>query len=292
MHKIKLAYKRIIEWIKRNIALVVTICVALVTLVFWFYSTETYDFSDLWLNLSSGFIASIFTIAVIDYILKKQKAKSEEPLRLALYRDVQLFASRLISLWQEMYVQSNEQRDNISVNELFSKENIGAIYNSLDLECEPNVIPKQNWFTYISSNSEDLIKRGNMILDRYPGFAEAELFQSIHHLVNDSPFVGMMTMMNKLRMHDVRDKFPRHPLLRCYTIEPNDKDYTAINSLFRWCREQYMKLENVGCVYKIADRVTIINSNTPPNSVMTERKMIEISNAYENFVKGKNALNK
>lgn len=279
--------KKIIAWIMNNIALVITTCFALVTLVFWFYSTETHDFSDLWINLSSGFIASICTIAVIDYILKKQKAKSEEPLRLALYRDVQLFASRLISLWQEMYVQSNEQRDNISVNELFSEENISAIYDSLDLEGAPNVIPKQNWFTYISSNSEDLIKRGNRILDRYPGFAEPELFQSIHHLVNDSPFVGALTMMNKLRMHDVSDKFPRHPLLRCYSIVPNDRDYSSINSLFRWRREQYLELEKVGCVYKIADKVVIINSNTPPNSVMTEQKMLEISFAYERYVRDK-----
>ena len=287
MCKIKVAYKRSVEWIKKNTALVITICFALITLFLWFFSTKNYNFSDLWLNLSAGFIASICTIAVIDNILNKQKIKNEEPLRLALYRDIQLFTSRLISLWQEMYVQSNEQRDNISVNELFSEENISAIYDSLDLEGEPNVISKQNWFTYISSNSEDLIKRGNRILDRYPGFAESELFQSIHHLVNDSPFVGALTMMNKLRMHDVSDKFPRHPLLRCYTIEPNDRDYSSINSLFRWCREQYLKLEKVGCVYKIADKVVVINSNTPPNSVMTEQKMLGISIAYERYVEDK-----
>lgn len=286
-NNIERVVKKFVAGLMNNIALVVTICFAIVTLVLWFYSTENHDFSDLWLNLSSGFIASILTIAVIEYILKKQKAKSEEPLRLALYRDVQLFASRLISLWQEMYVQSNEKRDNISVKELFSEKNISAIYDSLDLEGEPNVIPKQNWFTYISNNSEDLIKRGNRILDRYPGFAEPELFQSIHHLVNDSPFVGALTMMNKLRLHDISDKFPRHPLLRCYTIEPNDRDYSSINSLFKWCREEYLKLEKVGCVYKIADKVVIINSNTPPNSVMTEQKMLEISIAYEKFVEGK-----
>ena len=153
-------------WVKANCALVITTIFAVIMFSLWLISTNEHKFSDLWLNLLAGFISSIITIAVIDNIVKKQKERDEKPFRLALYRDIQLLASRFINLWQEMYIQSNVDRTNIPITELFETEKIDSIYKTLDLEGYPNVIPKQDWFTYIDETSKDLINRGNRILDR------------------------------------------------------------------------------------------------------------------------------
>lgn len=273
--------KRIWQWTKVNCALVVTTILAITMFVLWQISTDTHNYSDLWLNLLAGFITSIITITVIDNIIKKQQEKKEKPFRIALYRDIQFFSSKLISFWQEMYVQSNVNRDNISVNELFTAEQIGSIYVNLDLEGNPNIIPKQDWFTYIDEASSDLIERGNRILDRYVSVAEPELFQAIHHLVNDSPFIGVLWTAKRIRLVDISNKIPRHPLLQSYVIAPTDKDYSAIKTLLTWCQEEYNKVNDTDTAYQIADKITIINPDIPPSSVMTEEKMRKFSQDFE-----------
>ncbi|WP_129724225.1 hypothetical protein [Xylanivirga thermophila] len=88
----------------KNSALLITIEFSILFLILWLCFADEILLEDLWVNLLSGFIASISTITVIDNILKKQIEEDNLPLKLAMYRNVQLFVSRLISLWQEMYV--------------------------------------------------------------------------------------------------------------------------------------------------------------------------------------------
>lgn len=279
--------KRIIKFERENPALFVTVIFALVSFLLWIFSTDELDFSDLWLNLLAGFVASICTISVIDNILKRQKEKDELPFRIALYRDAQLFASKLISLWQEMYTQSQDDRSDIRVEELFSEEIIEKIFCSLDLEGHPNTIPKQDWFSYIEFNRAELVSRGNQILDRYVTIAEPELFYAIHHLVNDSTFVGLLQYVKQTRTVDVRNRIPRHPLLLSYTMKPRAKDYEAIGALFTWCRTEYKKIKGKGKVYQIAERVVVVNPNSPPSSIMTQEKILRISREYDVWQKSK-----
>ena len=171
----------------------------LISFILWYISTPDHGLSDLWLNLLAGFIAALCTSLGIDQILRKQKEADERPLRLALYRDVQLFASRMIFLWKEMYAQSNEDRESIAIDKLFSEEIISKIYIQLDLEGRPNVIPEQDWFTYINSVAADLVQRGNRILDRYVFIIEPELVFAIHHLITDSPFVSKLLNIRHIR---------------------------------------------------------------------------------------------
>lgn len=156
----KKLWSKLKEFAKKNIALLITIGFSILFLILWLYFAEEILLEDLWVNLLAGFIASICTITVIDNILKKQIEKDNLPLKLAMYRDVQLFVSRLISLWQEMYVQSVVLEKKLLISELFTSENINKIYTQLDLEGFPNVTPRQNWFNYIDNAQRDLCERG------------------------------------------------------------------------------------------------------------------------------------
>ena len=240
---VKKAISTIRNWIAQNKPLLITISFAIASFVFWLIFSNELNWGDLFLNLLAGFIASILTIAVIDHILKREQEQSELPLKLALYRDVQLFTSRIIGLWKEMYVQSIEQRSIISIDELFSKETMEAIYDNLDLEGRPSIIPEQDWFTYINCNYKEIQNCGEKILDRYISVASPIILQSIHHLISDSAFAGLgLKIVNQIRDVDVRNGIPRVPLLRCYSFPPSERDYEEIYILFKWCNESYIEL--------------------------------------------------
>ena len=278
------------NWIAQNKPLLITIAFAIASFVFWLIFSNELNWGDLFLNLLAGFIASILTIAVIDHILKREQEQSELPLKLALYRDVQLFTSRIIGLWQEMYVQSIEQRSIISIDELFSKETMEAIYENLDLEGKPNVIPEQNWYLYISNCYADIQKKGEKILDRYFNLASPDLMQSIHHLISDSAFAGTpLGIINQIRVSDVRSGIPRLPLLSANTISPNERDFAEIKNLFKWCNKNYTELSGKSStMYQIAQNISIINPHVAPSSVITQEKISKYEPAYTEWVE-KNA---
>lgn len=280
------------NWLSKNKPLLITIAFAIISFVLWLIFSNELNWGDLFLNLLAGFIASILTIAVIDHILKREQEQNELPLKLALYRDVQLFTSRIIGLWQEMYVQSIEQRSIISVDELFSKEIMDAIFNHLDLDGKPNIIPEQNWFLYISNNYADIQKKGEKILDRYINIASPDLMQSIHHLISDSTFAGApLRLINEIKVSDVRSGMPRLPLLSANTIFPSERDFVEIKNLFKWCNKNYTELSGKSStIYQIAQNVSIINPHVVPSSVVTQEKIERYAAAYQKWAKQKAEL--
>lgn len=272
--------KKLINLCKSNVALCVTIIFAVVFFLLWIICADKYDFADLWLNLLAGFISSAITISVIDKIIKKQKDKNEAPMRKAMYRDIQLFTSRFIGLWQEMYAQSTEKRTELSIEELFEPENINLIRENLNLEGFPNVFPKQTWFTYIEECRKDLVTRGEKIINAYLSIAEPEVIQSIHFLINDSFLVGNLSLMQRIHSCDLEKHIPRPALLVCYTAEPNDADKEMALQLFSWCKIQYKKLHDasrteIKDIYPIPTKLTIINKSTPPTSIMNEEEKMK-----------------
>ena len=138
--------QKILTGCKQNTPLLFTVLFALLAGIGWLLTADTLKISDLCLNLLAGFISSGITIGVIERIIHKQKESKDIPLQKAMYRDVQLFASRLIGFWQEVYVQSTEIRTNITIEELFDPENVITMSVKLNLNGYPNISPKQNWF--------------------------------------------------------------------------------------------------------------------------------------------------
>lgn len=272
-----------IDWCKNNKPLLLTALFAIISAICWLFTTESLKLSDLCLNLLAGFISSGITIGVIDRIIRKQQEVEEVPLKKALYRDVQVFTSRLINLWQEIYTQSIANRTNITIEELFDPENILTMCSDLDLSCCPNVSPKQNWFTYIEYYRKDLVHRGEKILETYMGIAEPEIIQAIHFLINDSSYITHLAHVNLIHTNDIINKVPRPTLLGWHMIVPQEKDYVMIKQLLSWCRSQFTRLhskeyQDMIDIYPIAERITLVNPSIAPTSIMsTEKKNAEFT---------------
>ena len=279
-------WNKIVTWCKRNKPLIITILFGLISGAGWFFTTDNRKISDLCLNLFAGFISSGITIGVIDRIIRRQQEVKDTPIKKALYRDVQLFTSRLIGLWTEMYVQSTEDRSPLTLEELFDPTNVVEIGGNLDLEGFPNITPKQNWFSYIEHQRKDLSDLGEKILSTYINIADPELIQAIHYLVNDSAYIGYLRWIGAMRAYDNSNNVPRPALLGWYTMLPQETDYVMVKQLISWCKKQFKLLHKKDqpdsvYVYPIAERITIVNPNTPPTSVMPKDKKFAAFDAFK-----------
>lgn len=280
------------SWARSNIALIITFLLAIVFGWLWYISPENNRYADLWLNLSAGFIASFITISVIDRILKKQKETNERPLRQAMYRDIQLFTSRFILLWQEMYLHSVETRTNMTVENFFKPSSIEIIRNSLDLSCMANVYPEQTWFSHIENTRNDLESRGQKILTTYSNIAEPEVLQSIHYLINDSAYLGRLNLIAQMHGYDVREHIPRPTLLASYTLEPKELDLRMTSQLFAWCHTQYEKLrgkskDTTVIVMPIPTQLDFQTYHTKVTSAITTEKLNRMANEFYNWQQSK-----
>lgn len=270
--------RRIWSCIKNNMALIVTFLLAILFGWLWFIAPEGNRYAELWLNLSAGFIASFITITVIDRILKNQKETNERPLRQAMYRDIQLFTSRFVLLWQEMYLHSVTERANMKVEELFEPSTIEIIRNSLDLSCMANTYPKQNWFSYIENARKDLENKGQKILSKYTNIAEPEALQAIHYLITDSAYLARLSIIEQMRMINEREHLLSITLLGNYTMNPKDIDLLMVSQLFEWCRSQYEKLhetskDTTDLIMPIPYQLNFESSQTKADSTITEEKL-------------------
>lgn len=216
-------------------------------ILYYIFQYETV-LSNLWLNLLADFVFSLCTLLLIERTLQNQKEKNELPLRIARYRDIQLFTSRLITLWMRMFQFTSQWEKEISIDTLFTKDIINEIYERLNMQEEAPVLPKQNWNTHIYNYVNDLIYRGNHILDRYVSIMPPELFGAIHHLTNDSPFIERLQNINELERTGIS---MRVPLLKHYIPLPSSRDYESIHILFQWCESEYEKLEQYPDIYPI-----------------------------------------
>lgn len=246
-----------------------TIAIHMFFIAFWatlcVFSKDEIVLVDLWLNLLASFIASLCTLLLIERTLQNRKEKNELPLRIARYRDIQLFTSRLITLWMRMFQFTSQWEKEISIDTLFTKDIINGIYERLNMQEEAPVLPKQNWNIYINNYITDLIDRGNHILDRYVSIMPPELFGAIHHLTNDSPFIERLRNINELERTGIS---MRVPLLKHYIPLPSSRDYESIHILFQWCESEYEKLEQYPDIYPIQLTYSVIpaknNSQAAP----------------------------
>ena len=259
---------RVTKFWKDNMAMCITAGFAILCLLLWALSPGGHDLADLWLNLLAGFVASICTMLTIDRVAKKQKELEEKPLRMALYRDVQLFTSTVINLWQEMYIQSIEERSDIPIEELFSTKVLDEIFISLDLSGHPNVEPQQDWFSHIEIVRRNLSHMGETILARYGAMQEPKLFYAIHNLLLDNALLGRLRLIQQIHLYVQVDPTACVPALAYYTLRPTEQDCQVIQDLFQWCRTMYQKLEWQAGIYPIPEKVVSLPPGNPPASVL------------------------
>src|SRR4051812_9832473 len=95
-----------------------------ICLYLWRYSSR---FTDFGLNAFTETLGIIFTIVVVDQLIKNQEFKKSLPLRAAAYEDVRMLVTRIVYFWKEAYEQSVPLATPKTVGELSTAESFEQI---------------------------------------------------------------------------------------------------------------------------------------------------------------------
>lgn len=272
----------IFEWFSPVILLIMIIYVS--CMGWYLFSKGSLNWADFYLSLLTGVVASLVTTYICNRFISKAKDSEEKPLKLALQRDLGSLIHDVVELWQEMYIQSAEDRKELTLRELFTKETFDQIYNHLDLEGSPAVLPKRDWYTYIDSYHRKLQKNGEKILERYFSVASPEFLGDFHRMLSSNFIFGdTLNLVNTIRSFDKINHIPRPPLLTThYFIK--DEDFLDLYKLFDFYEELCVQLGTEKFT-KLSDKIIIINPIEPATSIITTEKYLTKVVEYDKWVK-------
>lgn len=71
-------------------------------------------------------------------------------------------------------------------------------------------------------------------------------------------------------------------------MQPRESDYVMVEQLFSWCRNKFDTLhgkeyEDKIDIYPIPKRITIINPNSAPTSIMPEDEIIKLFTGFKEW---------
>ncbi|MDO4921267.1 MAG: hypothetical protein Q4E64_05525 [Phascolarctobacterium sp.] len=278
---------KIAEFFTCNKLLIITLTIALVMLVICSLVFPNFDIQSLAINILASFIMACYSILIADRIVKQKATAELKPKRICLYREVQIFATRFLHLFEEMYGLSVGKKEDISSDKFFSVEVMTEIYALLNLETEANVCPRQCWRYYIINSAIQFRNDIDRILNVYGPFMESELFRALYRLSIESPLYSWANIMQQVYIYDLSEGFPRCPLLISYSPKFSTKDLEDIKYILSWCNREYQCLKEEG-VYKVPEIIMLSQYAEEPRCRISSEDFQRFSteiNEYRNTKK-------
>lgn len=229
----------------------------------WKYFIKPQNADMLLYDLSVGYIGSYMFYLLVDFIPDWfeaiEKEKENIPIRCCVYRELQVFISRIISLWcsiEHVAVENNVANgSNITdIRSVFNREFIQQRVACVNLSQSSNTISFNSiyvdWYTKIFSELTTIINQGNLITTRYKYDMPTKIFYDMFYLVNDSNMLGNLPMILNAITSSKRSK--NILLAECMNFqngtggEDIDKSCEAIINLYNWTNIEYNYLiENI-----------------------------------------------
>jgi len=250
---------------RNNIIVIILSVFVSLGLFLWFFSSKTEDFG---LNFFTEMLGVVVTVFIVDRIIKKREETKNIPIKLAIYEDVRLYASRYIKFWTDTYRQSVPEEDPETIEDFFSANGMTKILNNLYMDAEPNVIPSRKWWDWVTQNAKEFKDTGDKIIDRHSSNLEPMVFGYVHQLA-ESDFNNFLLQIGALRQSDILTNFPRVPILANYSLKPKEEDFKAILGLIDWCNETYAKLnKHSKSIKKVSEYIPFKDKKLPPKSMI------------------------
>jgi hypothetical protein len=255
-------------------------------------SITTLGFGDI--NPTSQIMRAVVSIEVLLGILTIGQAlhaitvKAEEdkrlPHRLAAYEDVRLLTCRVISYWQDIYLQSVPEKYPGTLEDLLSQENLNKMGICLDLDAKPNVTPPRTWWHWLPEQLTNMIAMAEKILERHVQVLDPIAYSHIHNLLSDGMLSPMKAnIMNSLRQSDEAMGFPRPTNYGSYLVD-NEDTLKPIIYLDDWCKKEYEALKNNSHLpikepFKAPETKEAVSS--PPSLISQEKLQAQLTKQEE-----------
>lgn len=254
----------------------------------------------LWLRLSGGIsefglnaftetLGILVTVLIVDQLIRRQEQVRLLPQQAAAYEDVRLLATRMVSFWSETYKSSVPGPAPTSLNELFSDKSLEQICNNLNMDSQPNVVPRRTWWEWFPQNQMDFIKKAETILERHNSILDPEAYAAVHKIATH---IMDPEMIGTSRQIDIKTGFPRPKVLGSYWVPL--EDYAGpILTLVSWCEKKVKVLEAAGIknLKKVISEVNQWEPQTSPPCMIDESELQRQIEAVEKFRESNKTIN-
>lgn len=252
------------------------ILLIITTLAFIFWRTlYDYPWGELGLEVFGGLVGMGITVLIVDKLLKRQRENELLPIRIAYYRDTQLFLSKLISFWANVYNYSVPKSNPETIETLFSEESFTQMAERLDLSSVvPGMSFDKTWFELFDEKAEEFEKAGKEILSQYSVYLDPEIFGSMHHIVKCGRFIISMKDINKFRKYNEKKHLSEPTTLSNYYYMWDEEDFEHLIRIYRWCVECYAGIAKMkrGIAVQTVGIPVRKNKKMPPPCMISEHE--------------------
>lgn len=245
--------------------------------------------SEFGLNAFTETLGIIVTVLIVDQLIRRQEQVRLLPQQAAAYEDVRLLISRMVSFWSETYKSSVTGSAPESLEELFSEESLTKICNHLNMDSQPNVVPRRTWWEWFPQNQIDFRKKAETILERHNSILDPEAYGAVHKIATH---IMDPEMIATSRQIDIKSGFPRPKVLGSYWFPIEDYG-SPILELVSWCKKKEKVLETAGIknLKKVISDVYKWESQTLPPCMIDDSELQRQINAVEKFRKDNKTIN-
>lgn len=262
-----------------TIMVLLLLAVAETCLALWLFAED--GFKDFGLNAFTETLGILFTVLIVDSLIKRRDELHMLPQKATAYEDVRLLASRMVQFWAETYRSCVPEASPATASDLLTDDSFDKMAASLNLDAHPNVKPKCTWWEWLPHNLLEHKSMASTILERHNSILEPSIYAHVHKIAVDTLDPNLIIT---IRNHDIAERFPRpHVLCSYYTFLDGYID--SIKQLVIWCEKQHNFLEKNGVkgLKRVASTIGPWEKNENPPSKMDENALKASIDAVEKY---------
>jgi hypothetical protein len=238
------------------------------------------------ISLSASILSTIFTVAIVDKLLKKSEEKKNVPLKCAVYEDVRLFIVEFINFWQGINIAASESHTAVTIDILFESNYFEGILHRLNLDKSPNITPKNTWWYWINKESIRYSLMLDKIFNRYSTVVDPEIFKALHYLAEEDPMLMCLRDAEIIHQSDIRKGFFRPKYLAAYLVKTNENFFSEIKNIYYWCVKEKSTLKKFG--YEVSSvNYTLGVTNTHYDSRFSDEEYDEQNRLFSEEINKK-----
>lgn len=209
----------------------------------WF-SNCTNGYQDLGLNGLSEVVGILFTLYIIEKLIKRKDDRKLLPYKIAVYSDIVSMVYEIIYLWGTIYSSSVPNAKSIKIRELFTEEVFKLMGEHLDLDSPLMSLPTQTWRQHIPLVQGKIRRSSERIIQVHSTHIDPHAMTIINRLL-DGYIKHTTSLIDVLPKVDAELGIQRHSNLRSYlaVYQPWLND---VIELHEWCSNERKRLMLIG----------------------------------------------
>lgn len=220
--------------------ILMSLVVLLLCFALWIFGSS--PVSEFGLNAFTEASGIIFTILIIDSLMRKREEIKILPRKAAEYDDVCSLISKITMFWVDAYRNSIPGSSPSTIENLFSEKTFNDIFENLNLDADANTIPPTKWRVNISNLLSDYRKEAQAVLNRHLNTMDPEIYRCVHQMAT----AGMNPeLILTLPVMLASSGYSVGNCLKTHFFIPEEYRNSAIRA-YQWCENQEKVLNKKG----------------------------------------------